>query len=74
MDFMLSLVDTLPKYFDEASHSKEHGRYMHGEYHSLMKDDVWNLVEFPITSHIPSPHLDDGEDATTLLLLSKREI
>ena len=44
IDFMLSLVDTLPKSFDEAPHSKEHGKYMHPEYDTLMKDDVWNLV------------------------------
>ena len=47
MAFMLSLVDTLPKSFDEASHSKEYGKSMHVEYDSMMKDDVWNLVEFP---------------------------
>ena len=46
MAFMLSLVDSLPKSFDEASHSKEHGKYMHVEYGNLMKDDVWNLVDF----------------------------
>ena len=40
MAFMISLVDTLPKSFDEASHSKEHGKYMHVEYDSMMKDDV----------------------------------
>ena len=47
MAFMLSLVDTLPKSFDEASHSKEHGKSMHVEYDSMMKDILWNLVEFP---------------------------
>ena len=47
MAFTLSLVDTLPNYFDEASHSKEHGKYMHVEYEYLMKEYVWNLVEFP---------------------------
>ena len=47
MDFMLYLVNTFPKSFNEASHSKEHGKYIHVEYDNLMKDDVWNLVDFP---------------------------
>ena len=54
MAFMLSLVDTLPKSFDEASHSKEHGKYMNVEYDSLMNDDVWNLVQLPMGKVIGS--------------------
>ena len=42
MSFMLSLVDTLPKSFSEASHSKEHGKSMHVEYDSMMKYDLWS--------------------------------
>ena len=53
---MSDLVDKGPSYFEEAIKQKEWVDGMVEEYHSIMKNDVWEIVPRPKDKSMVSPN------------------